>query len=98
MANDVLCPVLRCIVSCAQDDVVRKVGLSRYSKVSRTAFGLQGKQRIAVLRCGGAILGEWTGCLGGMLPCGRADWLIGPAGISTGFGSLCSDCVVLQLS
>lgn len=41
-----------------QEDQVRKVGLSRYSRVSRTAFGLNGKKRIAVLRAGGAILGE----------------------------------------
>lgn len=44
----------------SQDDQVRKVGLSRYSRVSRTAFGLNGKKRIAVLRAGGAILGEWV--------------------------------------
>jgi hypothetical protein len=56
-----MCADPPCIVWCVQDDMVRKVGLSRYSKVSRTAFGLQGKQRIAVLRCGGAILGEWPG-------------------------------------
>lgn len=41
-----------------QEDQVRKVGLSRYSRVSRTAFGLNGKKRIAVLRAGGAILSE----------------------------------------
>lgn len=41
-----------------QEDQVCKVGLSRYSKVSRTAFGLNGKKRIAVLRAGGAILGK----------------------------------------
>lgn len=40
---------------------MRKVGLSRYGKVSRTAFGLNGKKRIAVLRAGGAILGECAG-------------------------------------
>lgn len=39
-----------------------KVGLSRYGKVSRTAFGLNGKKRIAVLRAGGAILGECYSC------------------------------------
>jgi len=48
--------VLCCV--CCQEDQVRKVGLSRYSRVSRTAFGLNGKKRIAVLRAGGAILGE----------------------------------------
>jgi hypothetical protein len=46
------------VLSGVQDDQVRKVGLSRYSRVSRTAFGLNGKKRIAVLRAGGAILGE----------------------------------------
>lgn len=45
-------------ILCLQEDQVRKVGLSRYSRVSRTAFGLNGKKRIAVLRAGGAILGE----------------------------------------
>lgn len=45
-------------VPIVQEDQVRKVGLSRYSRVSRTAFGLNGKKRIAVLRAGGAILGE----------------------------------------
>lgn len=55
---------------------MRKVGLSRYSKVSRTAFGLQGKQRIAVLRCGGAILGERGGCLADALHCWLPAWSI----------------------
>jgi hypothetical protein len=41
-----------------QEDVVRKVGLSRYGRVSRSAFGLNGKKRVAVLRTAGAILGE----------------------------------------
>lgn len=50
--------VLHCCLDCLQEDQVRKVGLSRYSRVSRTAFGLNGKKRIAVLRAGGAILGE----------------------------------------
>jgi hypothetical protein len=49
--------VLRCSLL-LQEDEVAKVGLSRYSKVSRSAFGLNGKKRIAVLRAGGAILGE----------------------------------------
>lgn len=49
-----------CVLCPSQDDQVRKVGLSRYSRVSRTAFGLNGKKRIAVLRAGGAILGEWV--------------------------------------
>lgn len=40
-----------------QDDEVAKVGLSKYSRVSRSAFGLNGKKRIAVLRAGGAIVG-----------------------------------------
>jgi hypothetical protein len=44
--------------SLLQEDQVAKVGLSRYSKVSRSAFGLNGKKRIAILRAGGAILGE----------------------------------------
>lgn len=48
-----------CSLACpVQEDQVRKVGLSRYGRVSRTAFGLNGKKRIAVLRAGGAILGE----------------------------------------
>jgi hypothetical protein len=46
-----------------QEDEVAKVGLSRYSKVSRSAFGLNGKKRIAVLRAGGAILGECSAAL-----------------------------------
>ncbi|KAF6255484.1 peptidase family S49-domain-containing protein [Scenedesmus sp. NREL 46B-D3] len=44
-----------------KEDEVAKVGLSRYSKVSRSAFGLNGKKRIAVLRAGGAILGKASG-------------------------------------
>jgi hypothetical protein len=47
--------------SLLQEDEVAKVGLSRYAKVSRSAFGLNGKKRIAVLRAGGAILGERGG-------------------------------------
>eukprot|EP00775_Hariotina_reticulata_P006975 gene6975-7190_t len=47
-----------------KDDGVRKVGLSRYGRVSRSAFGLNGKKRIAVLRTAGAILGKASG-LGG---------------------------------
>jgi hypothetical protein len=48
----------RCSLLLLQEDQVAKVGLSRYSKVSRSAFGLNGKKRIAILRAGGAILGE----------------------------------------
>eukprot|EP00882_Tetradesmus_deserticola_P001055 GHRQ01001141.1.p1 GENE.GHRQ01001141.1~~GHRQ01001141.1.p1 ORF type:complete len:653 (+),score=373.33 GHRQ01001141.1:173-1960(+) len=44
-----------------KEDEVAKVGLSRYSKVSRGAFGLNGKKRIAVLRAGGAIVGKASG-------------------------------------
>eukprot|EP00879_Flechtneria_rotunda_P016300 GHRR01017055.1.p1 GENE.GHRR01017055.1~~GHRR01017055.1.p1 ORF type:complete len:674 (+),score=260.41 GHRR01017055.1:690-2711(+) len=47
-----------------KDDEVAKVGLSKYSRVSRSAFGLNGKKRIAVLRAGGAILGK-AGGIGG---------------------------------
>lgn len=46
-----------------KDDQVRKVGIKRYSKVNRSAFNLNGKKRIAVLRAGGAILGRSGGLL-----------------------------------
>jgi protease-4 len=48
-----------------KEDEVAKVGLSKYSKVSRTAFALNGKKRIAILRAGGAILGKAAGGVGG---------------------------------
>lgn len=50
-----------------KEDEVAKVGLSRYSKVSRSAFGLNGKKRIAVLRAGGAILGKASGVASGSI-------------------------------
>lgn len=46
-----------CLVVCCQEDQVTRVGLSRYSRVSRSAFALNGKKRIAVLRTSGAIIG-----------------------------------------
>lgn len=68
---------------------MRKVGLSRYSKVSRTAFGLQGKQRIAVLRCGGAILGEWPGWLADCLHRWLAGFLVFAIDLCSSSGSRC---------
>lgn len=41
-----------------EDKQLRKVGIKKYQKVSPSAFGLNGKKRIAVLRTAGAILGE----------------------------------------
>jgi hypothetical protein len=39
---------------------VRKVSVRKYSKVGRSAFHLNGKKKIAILRASGAILGEWA--------------------------------------
>jgi hypothetical protein len=59
-----------------KEDQLTKVGLRKYSSVSPRAFGLQkGKKRVAVVRAGGAIVGEWPRCMLGWVHGCRAQQL-----------------------